>query len=158
MLAPGLGRLANDGNDSRPASSRAHTEPPGGPTPNGGPGGPGWETIELGAAAQTLNPAAPPPPPRSPLLERGNRLPDERIKPSNPDPVAGRKGALARAESVLSAVTAGPMPWDGPAERRDAEDVRLANGPPGKERRASGDVQAKAWPEYGHIWNLSEIF
>ena len=132
------------GHDSRPASSRARADsPPGAPAPNSAPGGPGWETIELGAAAQTPNPAAPPPP-RSPLLERGNRLVDERANPINPDSNPGRKGTLARAESVFSAVTAGPMPWDGPVMRRDAENAGHANGPTGEGRPKSSNLQAKA--------------
>lgn len=150
MSAAGLGRLANEGHDSRPASSRARADPPpGAPAPNSARGGPGWETIELGAAAQTPNPAAQQPP-RSPLLERGNRLPDEHGQTLIPDHNPDRKGTLARAESVFSAVTAGPMPWDGPVVRRDAENAGHANGPTGEGRPKSGDLQAKARLGFGH--------
>ncbi|KAK9839609.1 hypothetical protein WJX81_000619 [Elliptochloris bilobata] len=125
----GLGQLPREGAGSRPGSSRAHADPPPGPpNPNPGLGAPGWETIELSAAQQ---------PPRSPLLERGNRLPDPN-NALNPK----RKAPLARAESGLSAVTtAGPMPWDAPGRRRFEG---VGPGAAGEVRRPSGEHEHEA--------------
>ena len=109
----GLVPLFKENAGSRPASSRGHAGAQGGKAPGtgatAGAGGPGWETIELGAA---------PPPPRSPLHERGNRLPD-----SHPKHDPGSKPSRAeRAVSTGSAVTAagpgGGAPWEGAGGRR----------------------------------------